>query len=110
MEQRLIDIEDMKSVLKRVGLESEECERCMDWNSPQLNEPLAGEDKIVAELTPEEQGFFRCMGYAYEEKVVDPLRLRALYETFWGTVRTLHDLNLPLTDLSVKEGKYIVAM
>ncbi len=108
MDGRLIDIEDVKSVLKRVGFESEECDQCMVWNSPQMNEPLNGEDKVIAELTPEEQGFFRCMGYAYEEKGVDPLRLRALYETFWGTIRTLHDL--PLSDLIVKEGKYIVAM
>jgi hypothetical protein len=47
------------------------------------------------------------MGYAYEEKVVDSLRLKALYEIFWGTVRSQHDL--PLSDLTVKEGRFVVA-
>ncbi len=108
MNERLIDMEDVKAVLKKVGFDIEESDQCVQWNSAQLNEPLNGEDQVVAELTPEEQGFFRCMTYAYEEKEVDPLRLIALYETFWGTVRTLH--NLPLSDLMVKEGKYIVAM
>jgi hypothetical protein len=108
MEEKLIDIEDVKSVFKRVGIEAEECNQCMRWTSPELEEPLTHRDTVLAELTPELQGFFHCMGYAYEEKDVDPFRMRALYETFWGTVRSLH--NLPLNDLVVKEGKYIVAM
>jgi hypothetical protein len=108
MEDKLIDIADVKSVFKRVGIEGEECNQCMRWTSPALEEPLTNEDMVLVELTPEEQGFFHCMGYAYEEKDVDSLRMRALYETFWGTVRSLH--NLPLDDLVVKEGKYIVAM
>lgn len=108
MDEKSIDVEDLKSVLKRVGVKPEECNQCMEWTSPRFDEPLTSEDTILAELTPEERGFFGCMGYVFEEKVVDTVRLRALYETFWSTVRSLHDL--PLLDLTIKEGKYIVAM
>ena len=106
MGDRLIKIEDIKSVFKKVGIKSEECDQCMGWTSPELDEPLTNEDRIHAELTPEEEGFLRCMIYTSEEKVVDTLRLRALYETFWSTIRSQHDL--PLNDLAVKEGKYVV--
>lgn len=108
MDEKLIDVEDLKSVLKTVGVKTEEGEHCMAWTSPRLDEPLTSKDMVLAELTPEEQGFFRCMGYVSEEKVVDTVRLRALFETFWIMVRSLHDL--PSADLIVKEGKYIVAM
>ena len=109
MDGKLIDVEEVKSVLKKVGFKQEECEQCMGWRSPKLDEPLASDDTVLAKLTPEEQGFLRCVGYAHEEKeVVDSLRLMALQETFWTAVRTLHDL--PLCDLTVKEGKYIVMM
>ncbi len=108
MDERLIDVEDVRSVFKRVGLESEECNRCMGWTSPALDEPLISEDRVLAKLTPEEEGFLRCMGYAHEEKMVDPLRMKALYETFWTTVRDLH--HLPFGALAVREGKYLVAM
>jgi hypothetical protein len=46
------------------------------------------------------------MNYTYEEKVMDTLRLKALHDTFWNTVRSLH--NLPSNNLTVKEGKYVV--
>ena len=108
MDERLIDAEGVKSVFREVGIQSAECNRCMGRTSPELDKPLTGEDTVLAELTPEEQGFFRCMGYVYEEKVVDTLRLRALYETFWMTVRSLHDL--PPADLAIREGKYIVTI
>jgi len=108
MDEGLINVEDVKSVFKEVGLRSEECNQCMGWTSPKLDNALASEETVLAELTPEEQGFFRCMGYVYEEKVVDTLRLRALYETFWLTVRSLHDL--PPAAIAVREGKYIVAI
>jgi hypothetical protein len=107
MDEKSIDVEDLKSVLKKVGVRPEECNPCMEWTSPKFNEPLTSEDTILAELTPEERGFFRCMGYVLEEKVVDTVRLRALLETFWSAVRSQHDL--PLIDLMVKGGKYIVA-
>ncbi len=107
MDERLIDVENVKSILKVVGIKSEEYDRCMNWTSPKFDKPLTSADMVLAELTPEEQGFLRCMDYTYEEKVVDTVRLRTLYETFWNTVRDLHDL--PLSDLTVKEGKYIVA-
>ncbi len=108
MDERLMDVEDVKSVFKKVGIKSEECKQCLGWTSPNLDKPLTGEDMVLAELSPEEQGFFRCMGYVYEEKVVDTLRFRALYETFWSAVRSLHDL--PPTDLAIREGKYIVTL
>lgn len=107
MNEKLIEAEDLKSVLKEVGIQSEESNQCIVWTSPKLDEPLTNADKIVAELTPEEQGFFRCMGYAHEEKVVDTVRLKALYETFWILVRSFHDL--PSADLAIKEGKYVVS-
>jgi hypothetical protein len=107
MDPRRIDVEDVKSVFKEVGIAPEECDRCMKWTSPELDKPLTKEDKILAELTREEQGFFRCMGYVAEAKVIDTLQLRALYQTFWNTVRGLHDL--PAADLTIKGGKYIVA-
>ena len=107
MDHRLLDVEDVKSVLKRVGIKTEECNQCMVWTSPQLDEPLTRKDTVLAELTPEEQGFLRCIGYTYEEKVVDSLRLLALHETFWKTIRSLH--NLPSCKLAVREGKYVVA-
>lgn len=106
MDERLINVDDVKSVFKEVGIQSEECNQCMRRTSPELDKPLTSEDIVLAELTSEEQGFFRCMGYVYEEKVVDTLRLRALYETFWMTVRSVH--NLPSARLAIKEGKYIV--
>ena len=107
MNPESMNINDVKSVLAKVGLGPEECNRCMEWSSPELNKPLTGQDKVLAELSPEEEGFLRCMGYVYQEKEVHPFRLMALHETFWKTVRTLH--NLPQTDLTVKEGRYIVA-
>ncbi len=108
MDGNLIDINTAKSVLTKVGIHSEECDQCMRWTSPELDESLTREDMVVAELTPGEQGLLRCMGYAYEEKVVDTLRLRALYETFWIAVRSQH--NLPMSDLAIKQGKFIVAI
>ncbi len=107
MDERLIKVEDIKSVFSKVGIKSEECDQCMEWTSPKLNEPLTKNDKVLAELTPEEQGFLRCMDYTSEKKVVDTLRLRAVYETFWGSVRSQHDL--PSSSLILKEGRYVVA-
>ena len=103
---RLINVEDVKAVFKKMGVESEEYNQCKVWTSPKLEESLSNEDTILAELTSEEQSFLRCMGYIFDEKFVDSLRTRALYETFWSTVRILHDL--PWSDLAVKEGRYIV--
>ncbi len=108
MDEKLFDVGDIKSVLRKVGIESKECDQCMGWTSPKLEAPLTNKDKVLGELTLEEQGFLRCMGYILEEKVIDPLKLIALHETFWTTVRSLHDL--PSGDLTVKEGKYIVEM
>lgn len=108
MDDKLINVDAVKSVLKKVGIESEECDQCMGWTSPKLDAPLTSKDTVLWELTREEQGFLRCMGYALEEKVIDPLKFMALHETFWTTVRSLHDL--PLGDLTVKGGKYIVGM
>jgi hypothetical protein len=107
MDRQLIEIEDVKNVFKKVGFKPDESEVCMGWTSPEMEEPLTSGDHFVAELTPEEEGYLRCMGYAFNEKKVDPLRMRALYETFWKTVRSLR--NLPPIDLTIKEGKYIVA-
>jgi len=106
MMERLIDAEDVKGVFRKMGVRSDEYNQCKVWASPKLEEPLTNKDTVLAELSPEEQGFLRCMGYVFEEKVVDSLRAKALYETFWITVRNLHDL--PWSDLTVKEGKYIV--
>ncbi len=108
MEEKLIDVKDLQIVLKTVGIKPEEFGRCLAWTSPELTKPLTAKDMVLAELTKEEQGFIHCMGYAYEEKVVDSLRLKALYEIFWTTVRSQHDL--PLSDLTVKQGRFIVAM
>lgn len=106
MMERSIEVEDIKAVFREMGVESEEYNRCQAWTSPKLEERLGNEDTVLAELSPEEEGFLRCMGYVFEEKVVDSFRAGALYETFWSTVRILHDL--PRSDLAVKEGKYIV--
>ncbi len=106
MTERLIDVDDVKAVFKKMGVGSEEYSQCKVWTSSKLEEPLTNQDTVLAELTSEEEGFLRCMGYVFEEKVVDSLRAGALYETFWSTVRILHDL--PRGDLAVKEGKYIV--
>jgi len=108
MDGKLVDIEDVKNVFKKVGFGADESELCMGWTSPEMEKPLTRRDHFVAELTPEEEGYLRCMGYAFNEKKVDPLRMRALHETFWKTVRSLRDL--PPIDLTVKGGKYIVAM
>ena len=108
MNQEVINIDDVRSVLKKVGLEPEESDHCMTWTCPELNKPLTRQDRVLAELSPEEEGFLRCMGYVYQEKDVHPYRLMALHETFWKTIRNLH--NLPQTDLTVKGGKYIVGI
>ena len=108
MDEKLIDFKGLQSVLKTVGIKPEEYGRCLGWTSPELDKPLTAKDMVLAELTREEQGFIHCVGYAYEEKVVDSLRLRALYEIFWSTVKSQHDL--PFNGLTVKEGRYIVAM
>jgi hypothetical protein len=108
MEGKLFEIEDVKSVFKKFGFNSEECDQCMQWTSAKLDVPLIREDAVLAELSPEEESFLRCMDYMSAEKVVDTLRLTALHETFWSTVRSQHDL--PLTGLAVKEGKFVVAM
>ncbi len=106
MTERLIDGEDVKAVFKEMGVRPEEYDQCKVWTSSKLEESLTNQDTVLAELTSEEEGFLRCMGYVFEEKVVDSFRAAALYETFWSTVRVLHDL--PWSDLAVKEGKYIV--
>ncbi len=106
MTDRLIDVEDVKAVFKEMGVGSEEYDQCKVWTSSKLEEPLTNQDTVLAELSSEEENFLRCMGYVFEEKVIDSLRAGALYETFWSTVRVLHDL--PRSDLAVKEGKYIV--
>ncbi len=92
MTERLIDVEDVKAVFKEMGVRSAEYDQCKVWTSSKLEEPLSNQDTVLAELTLEEEGFLRCMGYVFEEKVVDSLRAGALYETFWNTVRVLHDL------------------
>ncbi len=106
MTERLIAVEDVKAVFKEMGVGAGEYNQCKVWTSSKLEEPLTNRDTVLAELTSEEQGFLRCMGYVFEEKVLDSYRAGALYETFWNTVRILHDL--PWSDLAVKEGKYIV--
>jgi len=88
MDEKLITIEDIKSVLRKVGIESKECDQCMGWSSPKLDAPLTKRAMVLGELTREEQGFLRCMGYILEEKVMDPLKFMALHETFWTTVRS----------------------
>ena len=108
MDQKLIRVKDLQSVLKTVGIKPEEYGRCLGWTSPEIDKPLTAKDMVLAKLTQEEQGFIHCMGYAYEEKVVDSLRLKALHEIFWSSVKSQHDL--PFNGLTVKEGKYIVAM
>jgi hypothetical protein len=108
MDEKIVNVEDVKSVLRGVGIKPEEYAQCAGFTSPKLDKPLVSEDVVLAELTLEEEGFFRCMGYAFEEKVVDTMRLKALYETFWIAMRSLHDL--PLSDLAVKQGKFIVPM
>ncbi len=108
MDEKLIRAEDIRSVFKEVGMKPEECKLCMEWTSPKLAEPLTHNDRVLAELTPEEQGFLRCMDYTFEKKVVDTLRLKAMYETFWNSVRSQH--NLPPSNLSLKEGRFVVAM
>jgi hypothetical protein len=108
MGEKLIEVKDLQSVLKTVGIKPEEYGRCVEWTSPELDKPLSAKDIVLAELTREEEGFIRCMGFAYEQKVVDSLRSKALYEIFWSSVKSQHDL--PLNDLTVKEGKYVVAM
>ncbi len=106
MNENPLKIEDVRSLLKKIGVTSEEYEHCTGWTSPELNERLGGEDRIVAELTKEEEGLLRCMGYAQDVKVIDRLRLTALYEIFWGAVIDQHDLSSG--DLAVKESKYVV--
>lgn len=108
MDERLIDVDDLRAVFRKVGIKPEEYNRCTIWTSNKLEQPLAHEDTVLAELSLEEQHFLHCMGYVFEQKVVDSRRARALYETFWTAVRSLHDL--PQTDLAVKEGRYIVAV
>jgi len=108
MDEKLIEVEDLKSVLETVGIKPEEYSRCLNWTTPEIDKPLTAKDIVLAELTQEEEGFIRCMGFAYEQKVVDSLRSEALHEIFWSSVKTQHDL--PFDDLAVKEGKYIVAM
>ncbi len=105
---KIVNVEDVKSVLQEVGIKPQEYAQCAGFTSPKLGEPLNNGDVVLAELTPEEEGFFRCMNYAFEEKVVDTLRLKALHETFWTAMRSLH--NLPLSELAVKEGRFIVPM
>ncbi len=108
MDEKLISVEDIKSVFKKVGIESKECDQCMGWIPSKLDPSLTNRDMVLGELTREEQGYLWCMGYILEEKVIDPLKFMALHETFWTTVRSLR--NLPLGDLTVKGGKYIVKM
>ncbi len=108
MGEKLIDAKDLQSVLKTVGIKPKEYGRCLGWTSPELDRPLTAKDMVLAELTQEEQGFIHCMGFAYEQKVVDSFRLKALHEIFWSSVKNQHDLRL--TGLTTKEGKYVVAM
>ncbi len=109
MDARPVEAGEIKSVLvERVGFDSMEAAICMGWTHPKLIIPLKIGDKVLAELTQEEQGFLRCIGYAFEGKKADPLRLKALHNTFWTLVRNLHNLP-PGEELTVKEGKYIVA-
>ena len=109
MKARPIEVTEIKSLLvERVGFNSQEAEKCMGWSHPNLVSPLKSGDEVLAELTQEEQGFFRCIGYAFEEKKAHPLRLTALHDTFWTAVKNLHNLP-PNGDLAIKEGRYLVA-
>jgi hypothetical protein len=108
MDERTVEAAEVRNLFQTAGLNPEESSQCMTWTSPELDVPLTDQDQILAELSLEEQGFLRCMGYTVESKVMDTDLLRALYETFWGTVRTQHCLRQH--DLAVKEGKYVVAM
>ncbi len=101
-----LQVEDIKSVMKRVGVEGVEAEKAMAWRHPMLNKPLSGKDDVVAELTVEEQAFLRSVGYVLYKNKSDPLRRKALVETFWIAVRIFHDL--PCGTVSIKEGKYLV--
>jgi hypothetical protein len=102
-----IKIEEIESVMRRVGIDTREAESCMIWHHPKFDSPLTSHDEVLAVLTSEEQAFFRCVGYALYENKGDPVRLRALRETFWITIRMAH--HLPTGSLTVKEGKYIVS-
>ncbi len=108
MNTRPVELGEIKSVLVgRIGFDSKEAEGCLLWTHPELIRPLKSGDKILAELTKEEQGFFRCIGFAFNEKKADPMRLTALRDTFWTAVKNSH--NLPSARrLTVKEGRYIV--
>ncbi len=108
MNVRPVEIKEVKAVLERVGLGAEETKACMFWTHPKLSRPLTKEDRVLAKMTPEEQAFLRCMGYVFEEKEIDPPRLAALHETFWTVIRGIHQLPSS-NDVTVKEGKYIVA-
>jgi hypothetical protein len=107
MNVRPVGMEEVKSVLERVGVEGNEASVCMAWSHSKLDEPLGDEDQVLAELTDEEQAFLRCMGYVFEEKEIDPLRLVALHKTFWTMIRGVHHLPSE-EDITVKEGRYIV--
>ncbi len=92
--------------MKRVGVEGVEAEKAMLWGHPTLKRPLSYGDGVLAELTFEEQAFLRSVGYVLHKKKSDPLRRRALVETFWIALRMHHDL--PEGTVMIKEGKYLV--
>ncbi len=106
MDGQLIEIEDITSVMRKIGIEGSEAEKAMAWMNPTLERPLSEKDEVLAELTSEEQAFLRSIGYALHNKKGDPMRRRALIETFWTAVRIFHDL--PLGKVTIKEGKYLV--
>ena len=54
MGEKLIDVKDLESVLKTVGIKPKEYCRCLGWTSPEIDKPLTAKDMVLAELTQEE--------------------------------------------------------
>jgi len=64
-------------------------------------------EKIISELTEDEQAALRLMDYVSDHNLVKNGELFRLYNIFWSTIRTRYGFTEG-GDLGVRLGKYLV--
>ncbi len=64
-------------------------------------------ERVIAELTEEEQLFFRLMVYVSDQSLVDSREQFRLWMTFWSKIRAIYGFT-ESGDLGIRLGRYLV--
>lgn len=64
-------------------------------------------ERVIAELTVDEQSFFRLMVYVSDQGLVDSRERFRLWMTFWRAIRGRYDFTEG-GDLGIRLGRYLV--